>query len=227
MSTLRGFFVTGTDTNVGKTTISCALIATLQQRDLKVAGMKPIASGAARTANGLRNDDAVTLQRAAAIDVAYDWVNPYCFADPIAPHIAAKNARQTIDIGIIVTRAKQLLSKADVLIVEGIGGWKVPLNDDYTSADLAVALGLPVVLVVGLRLGCINHALLTSDSIAQHGLKLTGWIANSVSPRLDAERDIVDTLRQRLPAPCWGHVPYLPYATPQNIAPHLRLPERL
>lgn len=226
MSTLRGFFITGTDTNVGKTLISCALITVLQQRGLTVAGMKPVASGALPTADGLRNDDALALKLSAGLDLAYDWINPYCFAEPIAPHIAANYVHQTIDIELIVTRAKQLQSKADVLIAEGAGGWKIPLNEHHSSADLAVALGLPVVLVVGLRLGCINHALLTADSIAQHGLTLAGWVANSLAPQLDAERDIIDTLHQRLAAPCWGQVPFLQRsATPQQAAAHLHIPQ--
>lgn len=227
MSTLRGLFVTGTDTNAGKTLVSCAVIAALRTRGMTVAGMKPVASGATRTANGPRNDDALALQHAAGIAVAYDWINPYCFVEPIAPHIAARRARQPIDVGLIVMRAQQLLSKAEMLVVEGVGGWKVPLNENHTSADLAVALGLPVVLVVGLKLGCINHALLTADSIEQHGLSVAGWIANSVTPRLDAESDIIDTLRERLPGSYWGHVPYLPYAATTNLQPYLHLPHAL
>ena len=226
MNTLRGFFITGTDTHVGKTLISCALINLLQLCGSTVAGMKPVASGALLRADGLRNDDALALQHTDGLDLAYDWINPYCFAEPIAPHIAAKHAQQIIDIELIMTRAKLLQSKADLLIVEGAGGWKIPLNQHHSSADLAVALGLPVVLVVGLKLGCINHALLTADSIAQHGLPLAGWVANSLVPQLDAELDIIDTLYQRLPSPCWGHVPFLPHpAAPQAAALHLQLPQ--
>lgn len=226
MNTLRGFFITGTDTHVGKTLISCALITILKQRGTTVAGMKPVASGALLMADGLRNDDALALKLSAGLDIPYDWVNPYCFAESIAPHIAAKYAQQIIDIELIMTRAKQLQSKADTLIVEGAGGWKIPLNQHHSSADLAVALGLPIVLVVGLRLGCINHALLTADSIEQHGLPLAGWVANSLAPQLDAELDIIDTLHHRLPSPCWGHVPFLPHpAAPQAAAPHLHVPQ--
>ncbi|MCW8828653.1 MAG: dethiobiotin synthase, partial [Gammaproteobacteria bacterium] len=187
----RGFFITGTDTEVGKTWCSLGLIARLRQQGHTVVAMKPVASGCAPTAAGLRNDDALKLQAQASVALAYETINPYAFEPAIAPHIAAELAGQRIELSTIVTSYRRLAAEAEISVVEGVGGWRVPLNDAQTVADLAGAIGLPVILVVGLRLGCINHALLTAESIRASGCTLAGWIANSVEPRMAQQEDNV------------------------------------
>ncbi|MDH5515881.1 MAG: dethiobiotin synthase, partial [Gammaproteobacteria bacterium] len=198
MSSAGGLFVTGTDTGVGKTVISLGLMQALQDRGLTVAAMKPVASGCERTVEGLRNDDAVQLQRQASISLAYAQVNPYAFEPAIAPHLAADQAGQTIDIDKILDIYHEVASNVDIVVVEGVGGWQVPLNNRETVADLAHGLGLDVCLVVGLRLGCINHALLTAHAINSHGCKLAGWVANTLPPVMDALDDNINTLKQKL-----------------------------
>ncbi|HEC20868.1 MAG TPA: dethiobiotin synthase [Gammaproteobacteria bacterium] len=206
----KGFFITGTDTDVGKTTIALALMRALQHKGLTVAAMKPVSAGCRQTKNGLRNHDALQLQQQASIELPYELVNPYAFAAPIAPHIAAAQNNTTMHIEPIVDAYQKIASQAEVVIVEGAGGWKVPLNDTETMADLATALGLPVITVVGLRLGCLNHALLTADSIAAHGLQPLAWIGNSLSPDLNCASENIDTLKRRLPGGCLSIVPFYP-----------------
>jgi dethiobiotin synthetase len=177
-----GFFVAGTDTGVGKTLIACALTRALAAAGLKVAVMKPVASGAQATANGLRNPDAVMLSRAANVDVPYELVNPYCFAPAISPHIAAAEAGTAIEPTRIRRCFAELRSRAECVVVEGAGGWMAPIGESLTMADVATALGLPVVLVVGLRLGCLNHAALTASAIRSAGLRLAAWLGNQLDP---------------------------------------------
>ena len=204
----QGFFVTGTDTEVGKTVISVGLINQLQQQGLRVVAMKPVASGCEMTAQGLRNEDALALQAAADIKVAYEQVNPYAFAPAIAPHIAAQQADTEIDLQRLADVYQQLQQQADATVVEGAGGWLVPLNDNQTIADLAVQIKLPVVLVVAIKLGCINHALLTAQSIRSSGLELAGWVANDFLGDSQNEA-IIDAINSRIGAPCLGVVPRL------------------
>lgn len=214
----KGYFITGTDTGVGKTLISCALLHVLNQRGLRSAGLKPIASGAMPTPEGLRNEDALALQAAAGVRLPYPQVNPYCFEQPIAPHIAARQADVCIELSVIVSAYQQAASQADIVIVEGVGGWLVPINAHETTADLARALGLPVILVVGVRLGCLNHALLTHQGIAASGLPLAGWVANIVSDEAAAEENI-HTLQQRWPdIPLLGVVPRQARVDAVNVA---------
>jgi len=201
-------FVTGTDTEVGKTRISVALIELLQQQGKQIAVMKPIASGCELTVDGLRNDDAVQLSQQADVSLAYDLINPYAFEPAIAPHLAAQQADINIDLDVIKQNFDLIQHQADAVVVEGAGGWLVPLNDNATIADLAVQLGLPIVLVVGIRLGCINHALLTVQAIEQRGLKLHGWVANNIEQNAQST-EIVNTLKQSISAPCLGVVPFL------------------
>jgi len=205
---MTSVFVTGTDTEVGKTFISVGLIELFKQQGLNVAGMKPIASGCKKMAEGLRNDDALALQQHANVDLDYDLINPYAFEPAIAPHIAAQQTGTEIDINVLKNNYEQIQSQADVVVVEGAGGWLVPLNEKQTLADLAVELNLPVILVVGVRLGCINHALLSVATIQQSGLPLIGWVANDLesSPQAD---EMVETLKQHINAPCLGVVPQL------------------
>ncbi|AKH20685.1 dethiobiotin synthase [Sedimenticola thiotaurini] len=222
---VNGYFITGTDTDSGKTVITLGLMQRLQSRGLQVAGLKPVAAGAEQTDAGLRNGDAQQLLAQASRPVAYDLVNPYCFAPPIAPHLAAQRLGQSIDFAEINRCYGQLAVAADRVLVEGAGGWRVPLGAGRTMADLAVTLNLPVILVVGLRLGCINHALLSAESIRASGLPLAGWVGNQVDPAM-AELDAnVATLRSWLEAPCLGVIPHLASPTPLATADHLQLPD--
>ncbi len=203
----RSFFITGTDTGVGKTLVSCSLIHAFKVRGLKVAGMKPVASGSEHTPEGLRNSDALALQQAANVPAAYDTINPYCFEPAIAPHLAARQAGVSIELAKLQVAYRQLCAEAEVVIVEGAGGWRVPLEHGYLS-DFAEALKLDVVLVVGLRLGCINHAVLTAGVIQPGPCRLVGWVGNTIDPAFAPLQENLDTLAQRLPAPCLGVLPF-------------------
>lgn len=205
---MNSVFVTGTDTEVGKTRISVALIELLQQQGEKVVGMKPIASGCELMGDGLRNDDALKLIQQAKVSLPYELINPYAFEPAIAPHIAAKQEGVTIDLERIKQNFDVIQSQSDSVVVEGAGGWLVPLNEHTSMADLAVRLGLPIVLVVGIRLGCINHALLTVQAIEKSGLQLQGWVANNIEENAESI-EIVNTLKQGISAPCLGVVPLL------------------
>ncbi len=216
-----GYFITGTDTEVGKTWCTLGLISAIQQRGQSVAAMKPVASGCVNTAEGLRNDDALRLQAQASVAIPYEWVNPYAFAPAIAPHLAAAQSGITIEIDTIVDTLQRLRREAEITVIEGVGGWQVPLNDQESVADLAHALGLPVILVVGLRLGCINHALLTAESIRTSGCTLAGWIANSVDPQMSQQTENISAIEQRIRAPLLGVVPYMQGLEPEKIASYL------
>ena len=215
-------FVTGTDTGVGKTRMAAALCLAFVAAGRRVAGMKPVASGCVATPEGLRNDDALALRAAMNVRASYADVNPFAYEPAIAPHIAAAEAGQPVDVDVLDRSYERLALQSDVTVVEGAGGWLAPLDDTHTFADLAVRWQLDVVLVVGLRLGCLNHALLSVESIQRHGLKLAGWIGNSVDaefPRRDAN---VETLRARIAAPCLGVFPYAPDDTAAQVAAQLR-----
>lgn len=220
----RGYFITGTDTDSGKTVITLGVMQWLQSRGLQVAGMKPVASGAEQTAAGLRNSDARQLRAQASRVAPYGLVNPYCFRPPVAPHLAALRAGQVIEFDQIARCFEQLAGTADRVVVEGAGGWRVPLGAGRTMGDLALALDLPVILVVGMRLGCINHALLSAESIRAAGLPLAGWIGNQVDPAMREFDANIDTLREWLDAPCLGVVPHLELPTAQSTAAYLHLP---
>jgi dethiobiotin synthetase len=202
---MRSFFVTGTDTEVGKTRISVGLIHRLVEQGFKVAGMKPVASGCEVTVDGLRNEDAQALIQASNVDLAYDTVNPYAFEPAIAPHIAAQQAGVDIDASVIQQHYQTIEQQADIVVVEGAGGWLVPLNDQLTIADLAIKLNLDVVLVVGIRLGCINHALLSVAAIKQSGLAFKGWVANDLEASPQAG-EMIETLSFHIDEPCLGVV---------------------
>ncbi len=208
MAQYPGVFVTGTDTEIGKTFCSCLLMAALQQRGLKVAGMKPVASGGELQNGRLVNEDARQLQQQSGMNHPYDWVNPYVFEPPIAPHLAASQAGCRIEREAIQQAYAQLQQHSDQVIVEGVGGWRVPLSDGLSVSDLPGLLGLPVVLVVGMRLGCLNHALLTIESIEQQNVPVVGWIANGIAPDFAAQQGNLKTLESRLAVPCLGQIPY-------------------
>jgi len=197
------YFVTGTDTGVGKTLISCALLHAFAARGVSVVGMKPVAAGC--DADGL-NEDVKQLRAASNILASLDQINPYSFFHPIAPHIAARNAGVSISLGRILEAYNALDAQADVVIVEGAGGFQVPLNDTQDSADLTVALNLPVILVVGMRLGCLNHALLTMRAIDDCGLRCAGWVANILDPDMAVLDENIQALQQRIQAPLLGVV---------------------
>ena len=205
----KGFFVTGTDTGVGKTVVCAALTRALVARGLKVAVMKPIASGSDPTPQGLRNSDAVALMAAANVPAPYEVVNPYCFLPPISPHIAASEAGVAIELTLLRSRFDSLAAASDCVVVEGAGGWLAPISDTATMADLAAALALPVLLVTGLRLGCLNHSLLTHESLRTRGLPFAGWIANAIDPHFDRSRENLATLTARLGEPPLACVPFL------------------
>lgn len=210
---MRGLFVTGTDTGVGKTLVAAALVRALSRSGLKTVGMKPVASGSLLTPEGLRNGDALQLQAAADMARPYEQVNPYAFAPPIAPHIAAREVGVKIELPRILSAFEQLCTGADAVVVEGVGGWQVPLADDFAQPDLARALNLPVILVVGLRLGCLNHALLSARAIRADGLTLTGWMANGIDANFERRAENLATLAQLLNTPLLSVIPWQPRAT--------------
>ncbi len=212
----QGFFVTGTDTGVGKTVVACALLKAFAARGLRAIGMKPVASGAEPAAHGLIHDDVERLIAASNLAAPREHVNPYCFLPPIAPHIAARQAGVTIDLERIERSFRALAARADVVIVEGAGGFRVPLGPATDTAQLAARLALPVVLVVGMRLGCLNHALLTAEAIAARGLKLAGWIANYIDPQMMAAGDNVRALEERITAPLLARIAFA--STPDLVA---------
>ena len=214
----KGLFITGTDTGCGKTEITLGLMQAFQQRGEQVLGMKPVASGAMQTLDGLRNEDALHIQAQGSAGLPYEWVNPYLFAPPIAPHLAAEMAAQKIDPERIAEDYARIAERAERVLVEGVGGWQVPLNERVTVADLALRLDLPVILVVGLRLGCINQALLTEASIRQSGAHLLGWVADQIEPEMAAYAGNLETLRERLSVPCLGEVPWMSQPSPAAVA---------
>jgi dethiobiotin synthetase len=209
----RALFVTGTDTGVGKTVVACALVRAFVARGERVAVMKPIASGAQRTPEGLRNADALALIEAANLPLTYPRVNPYCFEPAISPHIASEDLKIRIDISTILEDFRQLQRLAERVVIEGAGGWLAPINERESMADLARALDAPAVLVVGLRLGCLNHAQLTRAGIDAAGVPFAGWIANRLEPAMEREAENLATLERRLGEPPLALVPFAPERT--------------
>ena len=214
------WFVTGTDTEVGKTFVTCALLHVLRDQGVNAIGMKPIAAGT--DAEG-KNDDVEALIAASGVQAPRELINPYLFQPAIAPHIAAEEEGRSIDLGSIVTSFNTLRGMADTVLVEGVGGFCVPLGPDSDTADLAENLKLPVILIVGMRLGCINHALLTQQAIAARGLKLAGWIANRIDPEMSRFEENMAALTERIAAPLLGIVPA--NCTPEKAAALIRLPD--
>jgi dethiobiotin synthetase len=200
----RGVFVAGTDTGIGKTHASVALLRAYRAQGCSAIGMKPIASGCRETAEGLRNDDAAALIGASEPMPAYELCNPYALPLAIAPHLAARDAGIEIALETIIDAYRKLAARADRVVVEGVGGWAVPLSDTMMQADLVRALGIPVLLVVGLRLGCINHALMSVRTVLADGCELAGWIANRIDPAMASAEANIDTLRERISAPLLG-----------------------
>lgn len=220
---LKGFFITGTDTDVGKTEVAAGLIKKISSMGHQVAGMKPIASGCDETDSGLRNSDALQLIDAANSNISYDLINPYTFKAAIAPHIAADQNRVEIDMEVILDCYRQIAEKAEVVVVEGVGGWAVPISKTSRMDDLAQALDLPVVLVIGIRLGCINHALLTYEAIKAKGLHVAGWVANYVSPKDLCLEEQKQSISERISAPLMGEIPFNATINAEFVAKHLEI----
>lgn len=221
----HGIFVTGTDTGVGKTLVSAALLHVMRDLGLRAVAMKPVAAGAEPIGTAWVNEDVAELTRAAGVQAPPELVNPYLFREAIAPHIAAERKGVRIELPRIVEAYEALADLADWVVVEGAGGFRVPLDDQRDSADLTVALGLPVLMVVGMRLGCINHALLTAEAVAARGLRLAGWLANRVDPDMAAFEANLASLEARLPAPCLAVIPWLAQAD-SELAARLLPPRR-
>lgn len=214
----RGWYVTGTDTGIGKSVASATLLHALRQRGLRAVGMKPLASGCERTPEGWRNEDALALQAASDPRPPYDDVNPFALPHPLAPELAAADAGVQVSLPPLQAAFARLAAQADAVVVEGVGGWAAPLSAELDQADLARAFDLPVLLVVGLRLGCINHARLSARAIQADGLHLAGWIANDIDPSMERADDNFTLLRQRLPVPCWGRLPFRDTPDPSRLA---------
>lgn len=220
----QAFFVTGTDTEIGKTTVAAGLLHAAKLAGLSTAAAKPVASGCVLTADGLRNDDALALLGECTVALRYEEVNPLAFEPAIAPHLAAREVGVLLDVAALQGPVQAILDKrADFTLIEGAGGWRVPLAGQATLSDVAIALRLPVILVVGVRLGCINQALLTAEAILRDGLPLAGWVANLVDPQISRLEDNLATLAERLPAPCLGYLPRLADASPAAVCSYLHL----
>lgn len=218
---MQGYFVTGTDTGIGKTRVSAGLLKAFTKLGCKTVGMKPVASGAAMTPEGLRNEDARLLQSTASERRPYELVNPYCFAPAIAPHLAAMDAGVEVNLDILRTAYAELCKAADTVVVEGVGGWQVPLSPMLELPDLARELDLPVILVVGMRLGCLNHAALTARALKTDGFTLAGWVANTIDPAFERPEANLATLEGELHAPLLGRLPYAPKAGVAAVAEEL------
>ncbi|MEK8045074.1 dethiobiotin synthase [Ideonella margarita] len=217
------WFVTGTDTGVGKTFISAALLHALATRHARVVGMKPVAAGLVLREGRMVSEDVLQLRAASTVQVPADLDNPVALPDPLSPHLAARRAQRPVQVAELVSAFEALCTHADAVLVEGAGGWRVPLNDSETLADLARALKAPVVMVVGMRLGCLNHALLTAEAVRADGLTLAGWVANVIDPDMACLDENIQTLQARLGAPLLGVVPWQPQ--PDAAAIQLALPQ--
>lgn len=205
----KRYFVTGTDTEVGKTVASCALLQAAALRGYRTVGYKPVASGSEMTPDGLRNGDALALQRNSTLRLAYQDINPYTFTEPTSPHIISADEGRPILATVMSDGLRALEAQADWVLVEGAGGWFTPLSMTLSFADWVRAEQLPVILVVGVKLGCINHAMLTAQAVQLAGLTLAGWIANDVTPPGKRHQEYMATLSRVLPAPLLGEIPWL------------------
>jgi dethiobiotin synthetase len=213
----RRFFVAGTDTGVGKTLVTSALLLAAAQKGHSTLGLKPVAAGCEQTEAGLRNEDALALHAASTVKLSYEQTNPVALREAIAPHLAAKHENRSLQASRLAGLCRGALPKADLVLVEGAGGWRVPLTGRETLAQLAIELQLPVILVVGIRLGCLNHALLTAEAIRNDRLPLAGWVANVVDPGTACIDENIETLERWLGAPRLASVPYTPQVRPGQL----------
>ncbi len=218
----RHYFIAGTDTDVGKTLVACGILRAAANLGLTTLAVKPVAAGAEQTADGLRNSDAVLLMAAMTESLPYAQVNPVLLAPPIAPHIAAEQAGKRLSVSQLVGFCRGvMMRKADMVLIEGAGGWRVPLNQREMLSGLAIELQTPVILVVGMKLGCISHAVLTAEAIKADGLVIAGWVANKIDSDMACFDENLATLRQLLPAPCLGVVPNLAQPDATLVAEYL------
>jgi len=224
MSAFRAWFITGTDTEVGKTFATCTLILAARAQGLTTLGMKPVASGAETIDGKAVNEDAARLLAAGSFDPGMEWINPYCLRTPVSPHIAAREENIRIEPARIRSAFNELARRCDCLFVEGAGGFLAPLGEETDAPRIAHELNLPLILVVGMRLGCINHALLTAEAIISRNLRLAGWIANCLYPDMPCLYENIDFLRHRLDAPLLGTLPYAPDAASDSLAHLITLP---
>ena len=216
---MQAWFIAGTDTGVGKTLVSCALLKAAERAGYTTAGMKPVAAGADITKAGYRNEDALLLLKSSTLQLPYERVNPVCLKHPISPHLAARREKQLISMDMLITSCRDFMAcGADFMLVEGAGGWRVPINDEVLLSALPVKLQLPVILVVGMRLGCLNHALLTAEAIRNDGLELAGWVANGIDPDFECRDENIQTLQNKLDAPLLADIPWSPGADPDQTA---------
>ena len=215
----QAFFITGTDTDAGKTSVAAGLLCAAKQQGCSTLAMKPVASGCDMSAEGLRNSDALALIAQSTVQLPYTQINPYAFAPAIAPHIAAQEAGVELSVAGLYRAAQVILQEqADFTLIEGAGGWRVPISATEFLSDFAIALQLPVILVVGVKLGCINHALLSAQAILNDGLELAGWVANVVDPNCARLAENLATLQQLMPAPCLAEVPHLSTPSAEYVA---------
>ncbi len=211
------FFITGTDTGVGKTLISVALVKAFQAAGKTAKGLKPVSAGCDKLDGIWQNEDAVALRAASSLTLEYEQINPLALIEPMAPHIAARRENRGTTIAELC-RHIEGLPATDVTLIEGAGGWLVPVNDSETLADLGIALQTPVILVVGMRLGCINHSLLTAAAIQQAGLPVAGWVANTIDPDMAVHDENIEAIAERIDAPLLGRVPHMPKANADAAA---------
>jgi dethiobiotin synthetase len=221
---MTAYFVVGTDTGIGKTHATCALLHALARRHARVCGMKPIAAGGVQSADGWSNEDSIAHRAASTVRVPPELDNPILLPEPLSPHLAAARAGTPVSFDAVLAAVRELRSRTDALVVEGAGGFLVPLSETRTGADLAVALAMPLVLVVGMRLGCLNHALLTAEAIRARGLVLAGWIANRVDPDFLFPEENLAYLHGHLGAPLWAELPFSPSPDPRADADRFTLP---
>ncbi|EMU3327978.1 dethiobiotin synthase [Vibrio cholerae] len=219
----NAIFIAGTDTDVGKTVASKAILQALATHNIATIGYKPVAAGSDKTEFGYRNSDALHLMKAATVDVPYEDVNPYALVLPTSPHIAAKHENVTIDYALLSNKLSKHKQNAELVVVEGAGGWRVPTSDSDCLSTWVKQERLPVILVVGIKLGCLSHAILTAEAIRADGLELVGWIANRINPGTEHYAEIIEHLEGRLGAPKLGEIPYMPKAKRQELGKFIQL----
>ncbi|OLQ73333.1 dethiobiotin synthase [Photobacterium proteolyticum] len=219
----NAFFVAGTDTEVGKTVASRAILHAAGSANIKMAGYKPVASGSAPTDEGMRNSDALYIQDASVVDLAYDEVNPYAFEAAVSPHLAAEQEDRVINFDILSQGLEHLKSKSEVVLVEGAGGWRVPVSRTDFLSSWVKQEKLPVVLVVGVKLGCLSHAILTAEAIKNDGLELVGWVANRINPGTENYSEIIRMLEENLPGNKLGEIPYMPGIKKRDLSKYIDL----
>ncbi|KGY12790.1 dethiobiotin synthetase [Vibrio tubiashii] len=218
---IDAFFIAGTDTDVGKTVASKAILNALAEKDLRTIGYKPVAAGSDKTELGYRNSDALYLQAAATVDVAYEDVNPYALELPASPHIAAKRENVVIEYANLSEKLAEHKQNSDIVLVEGAGGWRVPVSETECLSSWVQQEKLPVVLVVGIKLGCLSHAILTMDAIKADGVEIVGWVANRVNPGTEHYAEIIELLEHKIDAPKLGEIPYVPKVKRKDLAKYI------